>query len=226
MMGVHQSKHYRKTNPSNEKSGLINQIDRATLDLKISRDKLSRYRAKLSHDSDLLAMRARTLHADGKTNNAIQLLRLRKFKLQEANRVDEELLTILRMVDCVAERHNERDVLLAMKRGTDALQLIHEQIRVDDILELMDEIRDQDEVERRINMMLGREDSTTEREDDQLEEFDRLTKEVKLEEDIRKGEMGEAVTILPLVPHSKLPAVKQTNPLKSMSNEAKIAVAS
>lgn len=205
---------------------MINQFDRATLDLKISRDKLSRYRAKLTLDSDLLAMRARTLHADGKTNNAIQLLRLRKFKLKEANRADEELLKILRMVDCVAERHNERDVLLAMKRGTDALQLIHEQIRVDDILELMDEIRDQDEVERRINLVLGREDSMTEQEEDRQEEFDRLTKEVKLEEDIQKGEMEEGVTILPLVPHTMLPAVKQTNPSKFMPNEAKIAVAS
>lgn len=223
-MGVHQSKHFSKPIPSNEKGDMINQIDRATLDLKISRDKLSRYRAKLTLDSDLLATRARTLHADGKTNNAIQLLRLRKFKLQEANRADEELLTILRMVDCVAERHNERDVLLAMKRGTDALQLIHEQIRVDDILELMDEIRDQDEVERRINLVLGREVSTPEREEDQQEEFDRLTKEVKLEEDIRKGEMGEGVTIFPLVPHTMFPAVKQTNPSKSMPNEAKIAI--
>jgi hypothetical protein len=219
-MGVH----YSKPIPSNKKGDMINQIDRATLDLKISRDKLSRYRAKLTLDSDLLATRARSLHADGKTNNAIQLLRLRKFKLQEANRADEELLTILRMVDSVAERHNERDVLLAMKRGTDALQLIHEQIRVDDILELMDEIRDQDEVERRINLVLGREDSTTEREEDQLEEFDRLTKEVKLEEDIWKGEMGEGATILPLVPHTMLPAVKQTKTSKSMPNEAKIAV--
>ena len=86
-----------KTKQPIKRGGEITPIDRATLDLKISRDKLSKYRKKLALDSDKLATRAKALHAEGKTKNALQLMRLRKYKLAEADRVEEQLLTVLQM---------------------------------------------------------------------------------------------------------------------------------
>lgn len=217
-MGGNQSRNKSNFIPPN-KSGTITPIDRATLDLKISRDKLFKYRTKLALDSDKLASRAKALHAEGKTKNALQLLRLRKYKLQEADRIEEQLLTILRMVDKIAEKQNEQEVVQAMKRGKNALQIMHEQMGIDEILELMDDIRDQDEVERRINEVLGREGLTA-GEEDVLAELEQLEEEVRLDEEIRKGQKEGGVE-LPIAPKTRLPVVEKSKP-----TNAKVAVAS
>ncbi|KAL3783706.1 hypothetical protein ACHAW5_005191 [Stephanodiscus triporus] len=208
-MGGNQSRNKSNSIPPN-KSGTITPIDRATLDLKNSRDKLFKYRTKLALDSDKLAARAKALHAEGKTKNALQLLRLKKYKLQEADRVEEQLFTIQRMVDKIAEKQNEQEVVQAMKRGKNALQIMHEQMGIDEILELMDEIRDQNEVERRINEVLGQEGLTAGEEDDVLAELERLEEEVRLDK-----------VQLPIAPKTQLPVVEKPKP-----TNAKVAVAS
>ena len=193
--------------------GTITSIDRATLDLKISRDRLSKYRSKLSLDSDKLASRAKSLHAEGKTKNALQLLRLRKYKLQEADRVEEQLLTVLRMIDKISEKQNEQEVIVAMKQGKDALQLMHDQMgNIDTVLDLMDDIRDQNETEQRINEALGQEGLTVMEslgEEDILAELELLEEEVRQEEEEKAGVKKEGDVVLPNVPNKPLPAVEE-----------------
>ena len=203
-MGSSHSKSKPKKQPT-KKGGTITPIDRATLDLKVSRDRLSKYRTKLESDSNKLSTRAKTLHAEGKTKNALQLLRLRKYKLQEADRVEEQLLTVLHMIDKIAEKQNEQEVVQAMKRGKDALQTMHDEMGIDDVLDLMDEIRDQDEVEQRINEMLGQEGLTVmENEEDVLAEL------AQLEEEVRKEEEGKKDGVdLPMAPEKPLPTVQE-----------------
>lgn len=222
MGGIHSSS--KKSKPQPKKGGTITPIDKATLDLKVSRDKLAKYRTKLALDSGKLALRAKTLHADGKTKNALQLLRLRKYKLQEADRVEEQLMTVYRMIDKIAEKQNEAEVIQAMKQGKDALQIMHNQMGIDNVLDLMDEIRDQDEVEKRINEMLGQEGLTVMEElgeEDILAELQELEDEVLLEEEKKKEEGGVA---LPSVPNKPLPAVEE--PAKPEPATERVAVAS
>ena len=57
-------------------------------------------------------------------------MKLRKYKLQEADRVEEQLLTVLRMVDKISEKQNEQEVIAAMKRGKDALQILHDEMGI------------------------------------------------------------------------------------------------
>lgn len=205
--------------------GTITPIDRATLDLKISRDRLSKYRSKLSLDSDKLASRAKSLHAEGKTKNALQLLRLRKYKLQEADRVEEQLLTVLRMIDKISEKQNEQEVIFAMKQGKDALQIMHDQMgNIDTVLDLMDDIRDQNETEQRINEALGQEGLTVMEslgEEDILAELELLEEEVRQEEE-KAGVKKEENVVLPNVPNKPLPAVE--GPIISEPTVAKAKV--
>mmetsp|Transcript_29837 Transcript_29837/g.63279 ORF Transcript_29837/g.63279 Transcript_29837/m.63279 type:complete len:229 (-) Transcript_29837:380-1066(-) len=228
MGGIHSSSK-NKAKPPTKKGGTITPIDRATLDLKISRDRLSKYRTKLASDSDKLAARAKSLHAEGNTKNALQLLRLRKYKLQEADRVEEQLMTVLRMVDKISEKQNEQEVVQAMKVGKDALQIMHEKMGIDGVLDLMDEIRDQDEVEKQINEMLGQEGLTVMEElgeEDVLAELEQLEEEVRLEEEKQKasGERKDGDVVLPAVPIKPLPAVEE--PIKPEPTKANVAVAS
>ena len=213
-MGGTSSKSKSAKQPTKKAAGgTITPIDRATLDLKISRDRLSKYRSKLSLDSDKLASRAKSLHAEGKTKNALQLLRLRKYKLQEADRVEEQLLTVLRMIDKISEKQNEQEVIVAMKQGKDALQIMHDQMgNIDTVLDLMDDIRDQNETEQRINEALGQEGLTVMEslgEEDILAELELLEEEVRQEEEEKAGVKKEGDVVLPNVPSKPLPAVEE-----------------
>ncbi|KAL3761861.1 hypothetical protein ACHAWU_009026 [Discostella pseudostelligera] len=222
-----------------KKGGTISPIDRAILDLKISRDRLSIYRAKLGLDCEILASRAKTMHVEGKTKTALQLLRLRKFKLQEADRVEEQLLTVLRMVDKIAEKQNEQEVVAALTVGTDALQRMHDEMGIEDVLDLMDKVRDQHEVEMRINEVLGRGGMTVAdelAEEDALMELEKLEEEVRLENKKQRAqttsllEVNESPTpelseiVLPEVPQNSLPDVYEV-PLPESTIE-KVAIAS
>lgn len=209
-----------------KQAGTITPLDRAVLDLKNSRDRLTKYRSKLEYDSSKLAARAKLLHSEGKTSYALQLLRLRKYKTKEVDRVEEQLLTVLRMVDKISEKQNEQEVVLAMKRGKDALQILHDQMGIDDVLELMDEIRDQDEVEKRINEVLGGEGL---RMVEEMDEKDILMELEKLEEEVRveteaKSEENEEEQALPAVPTQPLPKIEETK--IEEPDRAKVAVAS
>lgn len=207
------------------KGGTITPLDRATLDLKNSRDRLSKYRKKLNLDADKLASRAKALYADGNKSYALKIMKLRKYKLQEADRVEEQLLTVLRMVDKISEKQNEQEVIAAMKRGKDALQILHDEVGIDDVVNLMDDIRDQDEVEKKINEVLGEEGMRVVEEmggdDDILAELEQLEEEIKSEGAAATQETGSIA--LPNVPSKPLPAVEEPT---TLTEEKKVAVAS
>ena len=224
-MGSSSSK--SKTKQPIKRGGEITPIDRATLDLKISRDKLSKYRKKLALDSDKLATRAKALHAEGKTKNALQLMRLRKYKLAEADRVEEQLLTVLQVVDKISEKQNEQEVIQAMKSGKNALQMMHDKMGIDNVLDLMDDIRDQNETEQRINEVLGQEGLMVMEElgeEDILAELEQLEEEVRQEEE-QQQKKTEGDMVLPNVPEKPLPLQQQSTTSVS-NNETKVAVAS
>jgi len=223
-MGGIQSSNKSKAKP--KPKGGITPIDRATLDLKISRDRQAKYRTKLALDSDKLANRAKKLQAEGNTKNALQLMRLRKYKIQEADRVEEQLMTVLRMVDKISEKQNEQEVVQAMKLGKDALQIMHEEIEIDGVLDLMDDIRDQDEVEKRINEVLGQEGLTVMEDEDVLAELEQLEEEVRLEEEKQNafGGIKGGDAVFPEAPEKPLPALVET--IKQEPAQPKIAVAS
>ena len=215
-----------KQKSSLPKGGTITPLDRATLDLKNSRDRLTKYRTKLNKDADKLAIRAKALHADGNTSYALKIMKLRKYKLQEAERVEEQLLTVLRMVDKISEKQNEQEVVQAMKRGKDALQILHDEMGIDDVMNLMDDIRDQDEVEKRINEMLGEEGLRVVEEmggdEDILAELEQLEEEVKMEEAEKEGN----VVMLPNVPSNPLPSVEGPTTTIPAQKEERVAAAS
>ena len=139
--------------------------------------------------------------------------------------MEEQLLTVLRMVDKISEKLNEQEVVQAMKRGKDALQILHDQMGIDDVLDLMDEIRDQDEVEKRINEVLGGEGLRMVEEMDEediLMELEKLEEEVRVETETRIEKNEEEG--LPAVPTKPLPKVEEAK--IEQPDRAKVAVAS
>jgi hypothetical protein len=121
------------------------------LDLKNARDRLQKYKHKLEQDDARLVLRAKQAKANGNAKAALNLLKIRKIKTREVETVEGQLLNVLQMVQTIDSKQNEVQVLAAMKLGKDALQRMHEEITVDDVLTLMDEVHEQNELEREMN---------------------------------------------------------------------------
>jgi charged multivesicular body protein 6 len=133
----------------------ISSIDRATLDLKNARDRLTKYQRRLEADEAKLIERARQAKFNGKPQVALQLLKIKKIKRNELDTVSTQLLNVLAMVQTIDSKQNEAQVLNALKTGKDALQKLHEETSVEDVLELMDAIQEQNQMEQEISDILS-----------------------------------------------------------------------
>eukprot|EP00542_Grammatophora_oceanica_P010021 CAMPEP_0194045580 /NCGR_PEP_ID=MMETSP0009_2-20130614/16872_1 /TAXON_ID=210454 /ORGANISM="Grammatophora oceanica, Strain CCMP 410" /LENGTH=213 /DNA_ID=CAMNT_0038690461 /DNA_START=117 /DNA_END=758 /DNA_ORIENTATION=+ len=198
----------------------VSEIDRAVLDLKVSRDKLQKYKKQLEVDGAKLLIRAKQAKAEGRTSTALGLLRLRHHKEREAQSVENQLLTVLQMVETIGSKQNEKEVLAAMKSGKNALSKLHEETTVEDVLDLMDQIQEQNEVEEEISTILSGVPS--------LSAADEASVEAELEALIA-AQAG--TTKLPEAPTTQLPDVLPQVPTNkpaeaTQTEEARVAVAS
>lgn len=132
----------------------ISEMDRAVLDLKNARDRLQRYRKKLEQDDAKLVAQAKKARDAGKKKQAIGLLRLRKYKETQATNCENQLLNVLQMVETIDSKQNEKQVLHALAAGKNTLKVMHEETTVEDVLDLMDAVREEIEVEQEINHIL------------------------------------------------------------------------
>jgi len=133
----------------------ISEIDRAVLDLKVSRDKLTKYKNKLEQDDAKLLTKAQQAKEAGQITTALNLLKLRKHKQTAVASVEQQLLTVLQMVDTISSKENEKEVLNSMKVGKQALQKLHEETTLEDVMDLMDTIEEQSEMEKEISAAMG-----------------------------------------------------------------------
>jgi charged multivesicular body protein 6 len=204
--------------------GTISATDRAMLDLKNSRDKLTKYKNQLEQDETKLVARAKAAKAKGDTKNALMLLKIRKIKLREVETVEGQLLNVLQLVQTIDSTQNTAQMLAAMKQGKETLKRMHEETTVDDILDLMDEIQEQHELEREMNQVF---ENVPE-----LSVEDEAAVEAELEALIMGGEQTEQeiklpevpnTTPLPVAPNTKLP---EQVPASEATSEERAAVAS
>lgn len=148
--GSSKQSHQRSTQPP-----AITNVDRAVLDLKNARDRLHRYRTQLEKDDAKLIQQARLARDNGNTQRALGLMRLRKYKQSQATACEEQLLNVLKMVETIGSTQNDAAVLSALAAGKDALKKMHEETTVEDVLNLMDAIREEHDVEQEITTILS-----------------------------------------------------------------------
>jgi len=212
-MGGGQSKKAKKP------AGEVSQIDRAVLDLKVSRDRLTRYKKKLHLDSNKLLAKASSLKANKETKAALLLLKLRKMKQNEVDNIDTQLISIQTMVSNIQTKEEEKEILTALRTGKNALEKLHTENTLEDVLQLMDDVVEQNELEREINDVLVNTGQTlTGIEEDELE----LELQALMVADAVTDEV-EGKLELPSVPSDKLPEIQK--PVKQLP-AGRVAVAS
>jgi charged multivesicular body protein 6 len=202
----------------------ISATDRAVLDLKNARDRLQRYKNQLESDDAKLVARARQAKAEGKTKTALSLLKIRKIKSREVEMVEGQLLNVLQMVQTIDSKQNEAQVLAAMKQGKDTLQRMHEETTVEDVLNLMDEIHEQNELEREINAVLQGVPTLSVEDEEAVEaELEALMTESATATTTTTEKLPTVPDMQPLpqAPSNKLP-----EPTPTATSEERVAVAS
>jgi len=141
--------------------------------------------------------------------------------------VDSQLLTIETMVANITSKEEEKEVLAALTTGKDALRQLHEENTVEDVLKLMDEVEEQNEMEREVNEVLVGSGANSLSPQELMEVEDELA---ALENEMFGGkkDVVEDDIQLPDVPNSELPVVGETeNVVETTSQKpARIALAS
>ena len=197
--------------------GSISDVDRAVLDLKNARDRLQKYRAKLEGEEIKLLQRAKEAKDAGKTKQALGLLRLKKYKSRGVEDVENQLLTVLQMVETIDSKKNEKELLGALRTGKDALAKLQKETTVEDVLDLMDQIQEQNEVEKEVSDILSGVPSLSV-EDEAL---------VEAELEAMEAEMNaEANPELPQVPTNKLPEIAKPEKEPATAKPGRVAVTS
>lgn len=158
-MGAFSSKSNNNSTSSNIKKVEVTAIDRAILDLKNSRDRLQRYRKKLEQDDRKLVQQAIKAKQCHQTQTAINILKLRKYKQQQVQTCEEQLLNIVQLVETIDSKRNEKQILDAMTLGKNTLKQMHEETTVEDVLLLMEQISEEHSVEQEMNDILTKNNS-------------------------------------------------------------------
>lgn len=110
---------------------------------------------QLEKDSETLQSQVKQLIHQQQKTRALLVLKLRRFKDSEADKVDAELMSVLEMIDTVEWEHTNMEVLRALKAGTASLNKLHEEMSLDDVAELLEETNEAIEMENNINEMLA-----------------------------------------------------------------------
>uniref|UniRef100_A0A7S3P9H7 Charged multivesicular body protein 6 n=1 Tax=Amphora coffeiformis TaxID=265554 RepID=A0A7S3P9H7_9STRA len=204
--------------PKKAPTPAISSTDRAVLDLKNARDRLQRYRKKLEQDDARLVAQAKKARDAGKTKQAIGILRLRKYKEAQATNCENQLLNVLQMVETIDSKKNESQVLSALAAGKDTLKKMHEETTVEDVLDLMDAVREEIEVEQEINTILEGVPTLSPEDEEAVEaELEAMAAEMNGVATDTKVEQ------LPVAPSTTLPELKVPE-TKEPAKETRVAV--
>lgn len=195
----------------------ITEIDRAILDLKNARDRLHKYRTKLENDEARLVQQARIARDANKKERALGLLRLRKYKQSQAITCEDQLLNVLKMVETIDSKQNEIKLLSALAAGKDSLKRMHEETTVDDVLNLMDEIKEEIDVENEITEILSAVPTLSAADEEAVE-----AELAALDMEMYKTTSEEID--LPAVPTNKLPDMDVSEPPTTHAEPAREAV--
>lgn len=163
------------------KKGLISEHDRAVLDLKVARDRLKRYAKKMDGEAQQLTKQAGVLVKDGRSDRALILLKIKRYKAEQVTRADAQLFTVTELLETVEWEGQQAQVLAAMAEGTAALNKLHEEMPIEEVEQLMADTQEAIEYEGQISAAIAGA-WTPDDEADLLKEFEALQQEVAASE--------------------------------------------
>ena len=143
----------------------VSSKDKAILDLKNARDRLKKYKKKvwweiyvegsfvtlrclqqLETESSKLTDQAKLLISQKKKDRALLVLKIRKYKDNQLQQLDNQLLSVTEMIETVEWEHVNMEVLNALKAGNQTLNQLHSEMTIEDVAQLLEETQEGIEV--------------------------------------------------------------------------------
>lgn len=154
--------------------------DKAVLDLKVQRDKLTQYQKKMRAVVEKETEMARELLRKGQRPKALLALKKKRFQEQLLTKSEAQLSNLQEMIDSVEFAQMEKRVFDGLKAGNEVLKEIQAEMSLDAVEELMadtqEAIAHQQEIE---NILAGK--LTDEDEEAILAELDELVQQAEQE---------------------------------------------
>lgn len=187
--------------------------DQAVLDMKLARDSLKKYQARLeiimAKEKDI----ARALLRDGKRSKAVLALKKKRYQEQLLDRSIDQLNNIQEMIDTIEFKQIEVAVFQEMKKGTATLKQLNQELSLEAVEQLMEDTQDALDYQKQVEEALA----------GQLTEFDNEAIENELEE----LEKSSLLVILPDTPQTALPKPTATAKVAAQSKQkAKVSSSS
>ena len=180
-MGIFQSKSGTGSGPGKklpvDQSAQMSSLDRAKLEVRTGRNRLTKWSKNLERDMANLQNAAKECMLANKKEKALMLLKLRKLKASALKKAQGQLLNIETMLLEMESSEINIDVMGAVKKGTEALNAIHKIMAVEGVEELLEESDEAIALANEINEVLGMSDSADIDMDEVEEELNALVQD-------------------------------------------------
>jgi len=131
--------------------------DQTVLDLKLVAGEIKKHQRNLSKSCDELLQRAKTLMLDSSMNEqrALGLMKLRKYKLEQSTKLDNQLNTVFKLIDEVEWAEINKEVFTNLKSGTRALKAMNDAMPLEEVERILEGAQDAVDMERQISALIG-----------------------------------------------------------------------
>ena len=199
-MGLFNSKQkddpVKKTPSIFDQSNEMTALDKAKLDVRKGKVRLSKWQKYLEKETGRLQESAKALMRAGKREKAIVVLKLKKMKVNALSTSQDQMLNLENLLLQIEQEELSMEMVQAVKKGTEALDIIHQVMSVEHVEQLME---DNEEALAKVQEI-----------DDLLTNSDYSIDEFELEKELAGLETGATRTeaVLPSMP--KVPSEKPT----------------
>lgn len=155
-MGIRSSKNNSQHETLTEASKVvITSSDRAQLELKLQRDKLTAVIKRYETIAQEERTKASDLLRSGNRRKALYCLKRERAQKSLATGIADMLDNVQRLIDTVEFHQIEMEVFVALKNGKDELSRLNSMLNIDDIIGLMEDTAETIEESRRIDSVLA-----------------------------------------------------------------------
>ena len=163
------------------------EYDKAVLSVKVSRDKIKKYQARLEQDNEKETKLAIKLAKEGKRDRAKLVIKAKKAREAMITKADGMLITLQKQLNDLEQAKLTKSLADSLAQTNSVLKVMNEKLTVEMVEELMDENAEQADKIQEINDLL----TSNMSEQDQLDaedEYERLLAQLNEEEGGEKKE--------------------------------------
>jgi len=140
-MGIFASKN-NSDNPGNRKipvdqSNQMTQLDKAKLEVKRGKNRISKFSKKLEQQIVKLDQDARNYLKDGNKKKALYTIKLKKLKIKSMENVETQILSLEKVLLEIETTEMTQESLKAVQSGTNALNEMHRIMSVEDVEQIL-----------------------------------------------------------------------------------------